>query len=209
MYKYPSTNNDLESCNNEIKRNKTLRERYPLSRFRIVAQNIVGDWSKERDTTRINSKKFSIIPTITTKMWTDGYQWMKLNKKVLVQEKSHHLEFYFTSSTEKHDINKTNMGTYIRLMKHMRWTDFDPYVDIVKSIWKVTLSKNCTVENEEWKTGMCNCPIFYKQYICKHMIGISMRNKILTFPLIAKNIPMDAKRKRGRPAKAKMAMLFQ
>ena len=87
----------------------------------------------------------------------------------------------------------------------MQWIDFDNYVDIVKSIRKITLSKNCTVENEEWKTGMCNCPIFYKQYTCKHM----MRNKILTIPLIAKNIPMDAKRKRGRPAKAKMAMLFQ
>jgi len=112
MYKYPSTNNALESCNNEIKRSKTLRERYPLSRFRIVAQNIVGDWSKERDTTRINSNKFSIILTITTKMWTDGYQWMKLNKKVLVQEKLHHLEFYFTSSTEKHDIRFWSLCWY-------------------------------------------------------------------------------------------------
>jgi len=90
---------------------------------------------------------------------------MKLNKKILVQKKSHHLEFYFTLSTEKHDINETNIGTYIRLMKHMRWTDFDHYVDIVKSIWKVILSKNCTVKNEEWITGMCNCPIF--QHVMK------------------------------------------
>jgi len=41
------------------------------------------------------------------------------------------------------------------------------------------------------------------------MIGISIRNKIPIIPLIAKNIPMDAKRKSGWPAKAKMAMLFQ
>lgn len=206
---YPSTNNALESNNNDIKRSKTFRERYPLSRFKVVAQKIVEEWSKERDPNKINAKLFSTAPTIATKLWTDGYQWIKLDKQVLYQEKSNQLEYYFTSSIEKPDITKTKLNNYIRLMKNMRWDDLDHYVDTATSIWKIILSKNCSVENEEWKNGICNCPVFYKEYMCKHLIGISMRNKFCKIPLIAKNIPIDTKRKRGRPSKAKKALIVQ
>ena len=134
---YPSTNNALESFNNEIKRSQTFRERYPLSRFKTVALNITETWSKERDTTSINAKIFSKYPTITTKLWTNAYQWMKLDKQVFIQEKSSQLEYYFTSSS-KDEIKKDQMTNYIRLMKNMRWVNFDHYIDSVTSIWKVT-----------------------------------------------------------------------
>ena len=54
--KYQSTNKALESYKNEIKRRKTLGERYPLSKFKIVALNIVENWSKERDIAQLNVK---------------------------------------------------------------------------------------------------------------------------------------------------------
>ena len=111
---------------------------------------------------------------------------MKLDKQVFIQEKSSQLEYYFTSS--KDEIKKDQMTNYIRLMKNMRWVNFDHYVDSVTSIWKVTFTNGCTMENNQWKNGICNCPVFFKEYICCHLIGIAMRNKICQVPLIAKNI---------------------
>ncbi|CAF4446237.1 unnamed protein product, partial [Rotaria socialis] len=42
----PSTNNALEATNNVIKKENTLRERLPLSRFKVLAFEIVEKWSK-------------------------------------------------------------------------------------------------------------------------------------------------------------------
>jgi hypothetical protein len=53
----PSTNNALEATNRVIKDEDTLRERLVLSRFTVVLFSIVNKWSKERNPTRINSKK--------------------------------------------------------------------------------------------------------------------------------------------------------
>ncbi|RNA43816.1 hypothetical protein BpHYR1_020666 [Brachionus plicatilis] len=54
-----------------------------------------------------------------------------------------------------------------------------------------------------------SCRWYIKNYICKHLIGIS---KILNIPgceipLSAKNIPIGEKRKPGRPTKAKQALI--
>ncbi|RNA26337.1 hypothetical protein BpHYR1_040897 [Brachionus plicatilis] len=56
-----------------------------------------------------------------------------------------------------------------------------------------------------------SCRWYIKNNIWKHLIGIS---KILNIPgceipLSAKNIPIGEKRKPGRPAKAKQALIVQ
>ena len=55
----------------------------------------------------------------------------------------------------------------------------------------------------------CNCPAFLKNYICKHVVGMSIRLKYCKPPAAAKTVPIGEKRKRGRPAKAKPALLVQ
>ena len=72
MDKYPSTNNALESCNNEIKRSKTLRERYPLSRFRIIEKTL-QQIGQKKDTTRINSKIFQLLNILIVKCFGKTY----------------------------------------------------------------------------------------------------------------------------------------
>ncbi len=54
-----------------------------------------------------------------------------------------------------------------------------------------------------------NCPACLKYYICKHIIGLAARYKLCSIPLEAKNIPLGQKRKRGRVAKAKKALIVQ
>ncbi len=66
------------------------------------------------------------------------------------------------------------------------------------------------MENDShWKTSKCNCPVFVKNYMCKHVVGMGIRLKYCKPPPAAKTIPIGEKRKRGRPSKAKPALLVQ
>jgi hypothetical protein len=60
----PSTNNALESYNKVIKDSNTLRERFPLSRFLVVAVEMVNEWSKKYTNT---DNVFSKSPTTALK----------------------------------------------------------------------------------------------------------------------------------------------
>jgi len=61
----------------------------------------------------------------------------------------------------------------------------------------------------EWRSATCTCPSFLKNYICKHIIGMSVRLKYCKAPPEAKNVAIGAKRKRGRPSKVKKALIKQ
>ncbi|CAF4089063.1 unnamed protein product, partial [Rotaria sordida] len=79
----PSTNNALEATNNVIKKENTLRERLLLSRFKVLAFEIVEKWSKSYER---GLKQYSDKQTISLELWTSGYQWVKSNKSILSTE---------------------------------------------------------------------------------------------------------------------------
>ena len=95
-------------------------------------------------------------------------------------------------------------------MTNCSWKTFDEFRNCAFGIWRVTIVT--TDINSIWKKNTCTCPSFFKKYICKHIIGIAIR----TIPeirksirLAAKNLPLTAKRKTGRPALAKKALVRQ
>ena len=47
-------------------------------------------------------------------------------------------------------------------------------------------------------TGSCTCPIYMKDYICKHLIGIVIFTKRLLVPNSCKAIHLGHNRKKGR-----------
>jgi hypothetical protein len=57
--------------------------------------------------------------------------------------------------------------------------------------------------------GECNCPAFFKKFICKHVVGLAIRLKATVPPIEAKNDPFTIKAKRGRPTKSKRALVIQ
>ena len=57
--------------------------------------------------------------------------------------------------------------------------------------------------------GTCTCPLYYKQYICKHLIGLAVNLTLATAPLAAKTVPLGKKRRPGRPAICMLALLRQ
>jgi hypothetical protein len=196
----PSTNNALEATNRVIKDEDTLRERLVLSKFTVILFSIVKKWSKERNPALINSKKFEHTPIITLSYWTDAYNWVKLNKEVIHVSNVDTTIYYLPAGAEITITDKE-----VKRYETCRFNSFDTYKSVYFGIWRVCLPNN----GDEWKEATCTCPSFMKNYVCKHTIGMSIRLKYCRPPPEAKNVEIGTKRKRGRPSKAKKALLIQ
>lgn len=178
-----------QPINRVIKDHNTLRERIPLARFLVVAEKMVTSWSQATDET------FATQPELQLCDWTTGYQWAKTDTKIRVVQSTPDSNTYLIPGK---DSPKNNQAE--KKFKH-----FDEYKKVFFSFWKVTLPNNQT----DWITGCCDCPDFYRKYICKHLIGLAIRLKFVMPPLEAKAQPLGLKRKRGRPTKARAALIIQ
>lgn len=190
--KIPSTNNALESFNNVIKTEQTLRERFDLSQFRVVLFKMISQWSIEYES-GLNAMNRA-NPNIELKNWTDGYNFARSNTKI-------------TSSTRN---TRADCVTYLILlgdknfdMSPESWKTFSDFKNAL-NMARVTFNMPVTAEN--WIDGKCDCGNFFKEYICEHVIGVALRLKCVNAPVEAKTIPIGQKRKRGRPAKSRPAL---
>ena len=98
----------------------------------------------------------------------------------------------------------------LNMMNKQNWITFEAFRNCAFGIWCVTMPNPLTEFN--WKKGSCTCPTYYKKYICKHLIGIAIRLSADTkvkVSIQAKNIKIGSKRRVGRPALAKPALVRQ
>ena len=84
----------------------------------------------------------------------------------------------------------------------MRGTTFEQFKHRAFSVWIVQFSKD-----NGWLNGSCTCRDFFKKYVCKHMVGLAIRNKFVKVPPAAKQVPIGEKRSRGRPKQSTQALL--
>lgn len=186
----PSTNNALESFNRLIKEEHTLRVRMDLGRFSVTLFVMVKTWTLFY----VESyKTFNETPELTLKLWTEGYNWAKENQKITSRRRGN-LIVYRSSKTDTFDDSNA-------------WTDFDCFRSEAFSFNDTSF--NYPISRENWLSAQCDCGDFFKLFMCRHIIGIGLRMKVITAPAEAKNIPIGQKRKRGRPAKAKRALVKQ
>lgn len=199
---FPSTNNGLESTNSVIKKEQTLRERLPVGQFlEVLKVSLVEKWSYERNPQNPNTKPFATTIKLTTKIWTEAYQWVKLKPK-LFEEKEDKTTFFYTKSRNATEV-LTQEDVQIWKDTHLKWECFDTFRKS-QEIVKITLYS----ENDKM-TSRCTCSSFLKQYVCKHSLGLLVIMKHAKVPIEAKSVPLGQKRKRGRPAIAKKALLIQ
>lgn len=191
-HKTPSQNNGLESYNNVIKREQTLRERLDLSQFRVVLFNMIRQWSDEyiSDLNQINFGN----PKISLCAWTDGYNFARSNVKISSTRNNGKVVYTIASTSDSVSD------------KNVRWKTFDEFKQIEFAVVHTEFDYPVTAEN--WLSGECDCSKFFKEYLCGHLIGIVLRLKIISAPVEAKTIPIGQKRKRGRPAKARSALEY-
>lgn len=186
-----STNNALESTNRTIKDEHTLRERMDLSKFRTTLFDMVASWSMQYSS---GVKTITLnAPEIPLDMWTKGYQFAKANSKITSHRKGAIMIYRSAMSDSINDSSD--------------WDSFDKYKK--QSFVFYDTQFEHPIRRENWLASKCDCCDYFKLYVCAHIIGIAIRLKVVSPPVEAKNVPIGQKRKRGRPAKAKSALVYQ
>ncbi len=85
-----------------------------------------------------------------------------------------------------------NQGSQMDLIK------LDDFFSSQSSVWEVTGLH----QDSFLSTSRCTCRTWSKKGICKHTLGMAIRNKFCVAPAAAKNLPVGVKkRKNGRPPK--------
>lgn len=195
----PSTNNNLEGYNGVIKRTITFRERLPFGQFVLTVFEMASGLSVEY---RKNERVMQELPVISINDWRDAAIWANDEKRRHIS--THNMVFIVPSSkalNEEWDLTKAN----VEKLQKTKFRDFDQYVKFgIGFYWTVNLSQT------QWQMfSSCDCPHFLKNFMCKHVIGVALRNKICKLPRAAIPTAIGEKRKRGKPAQAKKALLTQ
>jgi hypothetical protein len=108
-------------------------------------------------------------------------------------------KIYYIPARDLQSITHTDLSRY----KKQKFTTFNQFKKSF-DIWCVE-----TDNDFHWKTSKCNCQAFLKNYICTHVVGMGIRLKYCKPLAAAKPVPIDKKRKLGRPVKAKPALIVQ
>lgn len=187
----PSTNNALETDNRVMKDEHTLRERYDVAKFRAVLFTMIETCSLAY----VNgTKEFHTNPIIDLELWTNTYVWAKKDIPMTVHEYTRHIMYTIPADSAQVD-------------ESSEWTTFDEFKLKNFQICHVNFPNPFTKNN--WHEGICDCSDFFKKFMCIHVLGISLRMKFVIAPDEAKALPLGQKRKRGRPALAKAALILQ
>ena len=104
---------------------------------------------------------------------------------------------YYFNYDKEIKITFENIGKYKKFVDELKVKKFDDYSNIVKMVCRVT------VNLENWKLSKCICYEFQKKYICKHVIGLAIRLKLVVPPTHTINFAFNQKTKRGRKPTAK------
>lgn len=171
-----------------------------LNTFLATASKMIMKWSKARDPNNVNFRSFSNEPSIRLNQWTDGYNWKKEAEIKILDD----VNVFYVASRENNVIITTEViNKYESLWLNCNFTSFEQFVDAMFGYWRITLNK------DNWKLSTCSCPMYFKRYMCKHIIGVSLRSKLVKAPNAAKLIPLNQTRGVGRPRLAASALIYQ
>lgn len=195
----PSTNNALESYNSLIKRLITLRRRLPLQEFLNTMKSMAGNISKEF---AVKNRVIATEPDITRKiikaaaaMSNNGF------KKFRASTKKDKRPIYVLPSQKCTELNANEK--YYKSLERKEWKTFDEYITYgFQMFWLVKLSR------ENWNTNSsCTCPIFLKDYHCKHVTAIAIEEKLFECPIEANPDVLVRKKGPGRTKNATRGLI--
>lgn len=132
-------------------------------------------------------------------MWTNAYNWAELDVKMHVDETQTYVSYKIPADPNRTDVEQ--MSTDIN------WATFKQFKEECFAFYVTNFPAPFSKDN--WMKGSCDCYQYFKLYMCVHILGIALRMRYVTVPDEAKTIPIGRKRKRGRPALAKPALVWQ
>ncbi|CAF1550482.1 unnamed protein product, partial [Rotaria sordida] len=179
---YPLTNNGLESLNNRIKQQYTLRNKLPLPKFISTMDTMLREWSR-----KTAEDEFQTYPKISVEIEKQAWKWLKdLNKNSIFHWHSYS---YIVPSTSNKDYSSS---LWLQEYATFPWKKFEDFSKWFYAGRLVTLPM------------MCSCKTNLKTYVCKHAVGISIHFGL--YIISDPNKLESLGKRRGRPKKAGPAL---
>uniref|UniRef100_A0A1I7S881 SWIM-type domain-containing protein n=1 Tax=Bursaphelenchus xylophilus TaxID=6326 RepID=A0A1I7S881_BURXY len=182
---FPSTNNGVESQNNQIKSQHSFRERLNFHEFVTWATDMIKlDWSKHHpDPSQIEQKTPPHI-------YASAFAMKRNNRPVFIIQNN---EIYAMPSSEHLALDAR---TVKQIYRKITGDIFESFADYAENRFKVFIVS---------KSGMrftCTCPEGTKKNRCKHAVFIECKLNLAQYPPDAMANQLQPKKKRGRPRKA-------
>ncbi len=80
---------------------------------------------------------------------------------------------YYVQASQN-GIALSSENTIRRYNEQMRSCDWNSLTEVFRcafGVWRICFNR------DEWRKSTCTCPVYMKQYICKHVIGIAIKFK--------------------------------
>jgi hypothetical protein len=197
----PSHSNTIESSHKYMKAFENIKERTPCIKFiKGTGLRMLEEWSKERapefltenfgNTTNTNVKEFAMKPMIITLDWTNAAKWNAKNNNFV--QMGFQSNVYLTCDKEK--LTRIECLLHLSYIENItKENDFDTLIYKTNHIHTVLLNET------EWESSICSCFWWHKNLKCSHTISLACRMKLANFDQVAYSIPLNKKRKAGRP----------
>lgn len=199
----PSTNNALESHNATIKRKVTFRRRLPLEEFLTTMLEMASDISKQFTK---NARDVAMEPNLPRDMLMRAAEMENRVFSAFKAKANGSGYDYYVLPAEKCSEEDAN-HRYYKILDKKSWSSFDEYINYGYQIF--WLVKFCTKRDDAtWmKKSSCSCPVFFKQHLCKHIVAIALRQKMIECPLTANPLLIAPRRPPGRIKNATKALM--
>lgn len=173
----PPTNSKFNQHIRELQAKKIINEHLNFVNFLLTASRIVNDWSTRylRDKLFV----FSSQPTIELPLWVSSIAWSRHPKELIMVRQN---ERYLYYQVPVGDRNTCKKFVYPPSNLKELTTQY-------MSNWHVVMPVN----KANWLNGKCNCPKFYKNYICPHVVGLAIRLKCVAIPDYAEAVAEQGK----------------
>lgn len=181
----PLTNNCLESFNNIIKEEGTLRTRMEFGLFLTTMKERMSYWSK--------GTLYAEELDIPDSLWKDAVASSNGTPPKSVGSKNM-LRALFTTSG-------TLTVAQVRAYKTIKFADFKEFAKHMDN------THDAKVDPKNWRSNSCTCKEYILRYNCVHVLDLALRNKLTTPQFAVKQNKILDKPKRGRPKRAAHALV--
>ncbi|XP_043246603.1 uncharacterized protein LOC122394085 [Amphibalanus amphitrite] len=193
----PSTNNAIESFNGQIKARHTIRERAPVGRFLRTALDMVSEWAAEHGERRV----FQSDPPVHLSVQTAAWQWITKGQRCFTSGAR-----TYVPAGDRESVSRDEALHYDEVMSGSTPVTFGELMQVRFSTWLME-DRGGEGTERSIRDLTCTCPPYLKKSMCKHVVAAAITAGWIMVSERAKDVPLGQKRKRGRPALARPALL--
>ena len=165
-----------------------------MNEFFELLFGIVRKWSEDRAPS--GAKKFYKNVSLETAMESCAYYWATSQDKNDRCHSNNSVDYYFCYDSP---LTAAKLSNFQQIVEKRKTKSFDDYVLAFNEIGRVTIND---YYNPDWRKSICTCWNWQKKGVCKHVLGVFMRNNFHSPSGDCIKLSNGEKKKRGPKPKA-------